>query len=211
MTSNSDPSRSNFGSTRRSFIGVATTAVATLPFAGALAQNQSQATAASGATAIHTPLNLELTVNGAPQSLSLDSRTTLLDALRDHVGLTGTKKGCDHGQCGACTVHVDGKRVLACLTLAAMTEGHAVTTIEGLAAADGALHPMQQAFIDHDAFQCGYCTPGQIMSAVACVNEGHAQTADDIREYMSGNLCRCAAYPNIVAAIEQAKTGMEKV
>jgi xanthine dehydrogenase YagT iron-sulfur-binding subunit len=148
------------------------------------------------------PLTLE--VNGTPQHLELDPRTTLLDALRDHLGLVGTKKGCDHGQCGACTVHVEGRRVLSCLTLAASVRG-AVTTIEGLAS-DGGLHPMQQAFIDRDAFQCGYCTPGQIMSAIACVHEGHAGSEAEIREYMSGNLCRCAAYPNIVAAITEART-----
>ena len=124
--------------------------------------------------------------------------------------LTGAKKGCDHGQCGACTVLIDGRRVLSCLTLAVAAQGRPVTTIEGLAAADGALHPMQQAFIDHDAFQCGYCTPGQIMSAVACVREGHAGSDAEIREYMSGNLCRCGAYPNIVAAINQAKTELKE-
>jgi xanthine dehydrogenase YagT iron-sulfur-binding subunit len=143
--------------------------------------------------------------------VALDIRTTLLDALREHLGLAGSKKGCDHGQCGACTVLVDGRRVLSCLTLAASIEGHAVTTIEGIAAPDGTLHPMQQAFIDHDAFQCGYCTPGQIMSAIACVQEGHTQSDGDIREYMSGNLCRCAAYPNIVAAINHAKLSMKEL
>jgi xanthine dehydrogenase YagT iron-sulfur-binding subunit len=149
-------------------------------------------------------------VNGQIHRLSVDARTTLLDALRDHIALTGSKKGCDHGQCGACTVHVEGRRVLSCLTLAATLEGKEITTIEGLAdAATGTLHPMQQAFIDHDAFQCGYCTPGQIMSAVACVAEGHANDKTQIREYMSGNLCRCAAYTNIVAAIEQARPKME--
>ena len=153
-------------------------------------------------------MQVTLTVNGREHAVTLDPRTTLLDALRERVGLVGTKKGCDHGQCGACTVHVDGERVLACLTLAAQAEGSQVTTIEGLAEGD-ALHPMQQAFIDHDAFQCGYCTPGQIMSAVACVREGHASNAAAIREYMSGNLCRCAAYPNIVAAVEQAAATMK--
>ncbi|MDG4906250.1 (2Fe-2S)-binding protein [Mesorhizobium sp. WSM4898] len=148
---------------------------------------------------------VSLRINKQPYELSLDARTSLLDALRDHVGLTGTKKGCDHGQCGACTVLVDGKRVLSCLSFAVMNDGKEVTTVEGLASSDGKLHPMQQAFIDHDAFQCGYCTPGQIMSAIGCVNEGHANSEDDIREYMSGNICRCAAYPNIVAAVVQAR------
>ncbi|WP_292424616.1 (2Fe-2S)-binding protein [Mesorhizobium sp.] len=148
---------------------------------------------------------VSLRINKQPYELSLDTRTSLLDALRDHAGLTGTKKGCDHGQCGACTVLVDGKRVLSCLSFAVMNHGKEVTTVEGLASSDGKLHPMQQAFIDHDAFQCGYCTPGQIMSAIGCVNEGHANSEDDIRDYMSGNICRCAAYPNIVAAIAQAR------
>jgi len=151
-----------------------------------------------------------LVINGQAHALSLDSRTTLLDAIREHVGLTGTKKGCGHGQCGACTVLVEGRRVLSCMTFAVMAEKHEITTIEGLTAAGERLHPMQQAFIDHDAFQCGYCTPGQILSAIACVKEGHAGSAASIREYMSGNLCRCAAYPNIVAAIEQAAGAMRK-
>ena len=144
-----------------------------------------------------------LTVNGVARQLEVAPWTSLLDTLRDHLDLTGTKKGCDHGQCGACTVLVDGRRILSCLTLAVMTDGAEVTTIEGLAM-DGALHPLQQAFIDHDAFQCGYCTPGQICSAVGLIAEGRAKTADEIRELMSGNLCRCGAYPNIVAAIQQA-------
>jgi len=148
-----------------------------------------------------------LNVNGKSHALTLDPRTTLLDALREHLDLTGSKKGCDHGQCGACTVLVDGRRVLSCLTLAASVRGP-VTTIEGLAQNNG-LHPMQQAFIDHDAFQCGYCTPGQIMSAVACVREGHVRSDGEIREYMSGNLCRCAAYPNILAAIKDAASRMQ--
>jgi xanthine dehydrogenase YagT iron-sulfur-binding subunit len=154
-------------------------------------------------------LDLTLTVNGRAHRVSLDPRTTLLDALREHLDLTGTKKGCDHGQCGACTVHVDGRRVLACLTLAASVQGRPVTTIEGLAS-EGALHPMQAAFITHDAFQCGYCTPGQIMSAVACVREGHADSEAAIREAMSGNLCRCAAYPKIVAAVRDAAAAMAR-
>ena len=147
---------------------------------------------------------VELTVNGHDHRMRLDTRTTLLDALREGLALTGTKKGCDHGQCGACTVHIDGRQVLSCLILAAAVRGP-VRTIEGLARADGTLHPMQTAFVAQDAFQCGYCTPGQIMSAVACVNEDRANNAAEIREWMSGNICRCAAYPHIVAAIQQAR------
>ena len=154
-------------------------------------------------------VSVTLNVNGRDHALQLDPRTTLLDTLREHLDLTGSKKGCDHGQCGACTVLVDGRRVLSCLTLAASVRGP-VTTIEGLAAG-GTLHPMQQAFIDHDAFQCGYCTPGQILSAIACVREGHGASDDEIREYMSGNLCRCAAYPNILAAIKDAGSKMDRV
>ena len=150
-------------------------------------------------TGAMTPLTLA--VNGHRHQLTLDTRTTLLDALREHIGLTGTKVGCNHGTCGACTVHVDGRRQLACLMLAAAAEGREITTIEGLASSEADLHPMQAAFVEYDAMQCGYCTPGQIMSAVACVKEGHAGSDDEIREYMSGNLCRCGAYPNIVAAI----------
>jgi xanthine dehydrogenase YagT iron-sulfur-binding subunit len=147
---------------------------------------------------------LELTVNGETRVVTLEPRVSLLDALREHLDLTGSKKGCDQGTCGACTVWVDGRRVLACLTLAAACEGHEVTTIEGLAH-DGELHPMQRAFIEHDAFQCGYCTSGQIMSAVALLKEGNAATDEDIAEFMSGNICRCAAYPNIRAAIRQVR------
>jgi xanthine dehydrogenase YagT iron-sulfur-binding subunit len=148
-------------------------------------------------------ISVALIVNGTRKQLKIAPWTTLLDALRDHLDLTGTKKGCDHGQCGACTVLVDGRRVNSCLTLAVMKGGAEITTIEGLAK-DGALHPLQQAFIDHDAFQCGYCTPGQICSAAGMIAEGKAKTPDEIRELMSGNICRCAAYPNIVAAIQQA-------
>ncbi|MER9071760.1 (2Fe-2S)-binding protein [Mesorhizobium sp. M0904] len=151
---------------------------------------------------IRTPIQLQ--INGHRHELEAEPRVTLLDALRDHLGLTGTKKGCDQGQCGACTVHIDGQRVLACLTLAAQAEGRAITTIEGLAGEDGALHAVQAAFLEQDAFQCGYCTPGQIMSAVACIREGHAGSDEEIREYMAGNLCRCGAYPHIVAAVRQA-------
>jgi xanthine dehydrogenase YagT iron-sulfur-binding subunit len=154
------------------------------------------------------PVAIELTVNGKPARLAVDARTTLLDALRERLGLTGSKKGCDHGQCGACTVHLGARSALSCLVLAVSVR-EPVTTIEGLAGPDGGLHPMQQAFIDQDAFQCGYCTPGQIMSAVACVREGHAGSDDEIREQMSGNLCRCAAYPHILAAVKQAKSRME--
>ena len=190
---------------RRRFLGV-TASTAALPFVGgAAAPVAAQEEVKDPSSTVDTTL----LVNGKTHRLGLDVRTTLLDALRDHIGLTGSKKGCDHGQCGACTVHVDGKRTLACLSLAVAVQGRAVTTIEGLAGPDDALHPMQQAFVDNDAFQCGYCTPGQIMSAIGCVKEGHADNDDAIREYMSGNLCRCAAYPNIVAAVNQAKTRME--
>ena len=146
---------------------------------------------------------IRLTVNGSQMELTVAPWTTLLDALRDHLDLTGTKKGCDHGQCGACTVLVDGRRINSCLTLAVMKEGAEITTIEGLMR-DGELHPLQQAFIDHDAFQCGYCTSGQICSAAGLIAEGKARTPNEIRELMSGNICRCGAYPNIVAAILQA-------
>jgi xanthine dehydrogenase YagT iron-sulfur-binding subunit len=146
---------------------------------------------------------VQLKINGKDHALEIDPRTTLLDALREHLHLTGSKKGCDHGQCGACTVLVNGRRINSCLSLAIVHEGDEITTIEGLAKGD-ALHPVQAAFLEHDGFQCGYCTPGQICSAVACIKEGHAKSDADIREWMSGNLCRCGAYPNIVAAVKDA-------
>ena len=182
--------------------------------AGAMAFVGMERPVAAQSAALQAPVEflprvpVSFSVNGVPQALELDPRTSLLDALRETIGLTGTKKGCDHGQCGACTVHVDGRRVVSCLTPAVQVLERDVTTIEGLAT-DDALHPMQQAFIDHDALQCGYCTPGQIMAGVACVREGHASSADEIREYMSGNLCRCGAYPGIVAAIHDAALVME--
>src|SRR5437016_8274742 len=168
---------------------------------------QSQGSGSSGG-ALLIPVNL--TVNGTRHTLTLDSRSSLLDVLRERLALTGAKKGCDHGQCGACTVHVEGRRVASCLTLAAQADGRQVATIEGLALADGELHPMQQAFVDYDALQCGYCTPGQIMAAVACVNEGQATSPEQIREYMSGNLRRCGAYVGIVAAIQAAATKLPR-
>jgi xanthine dehydrogenase YagT iron-sulfur-binding subunit len=163
------------------------------------------ANAAVGTTTAVLPPKLPITlkVNGTPRQLDVAPWTTLLDALRLHLNLTGTKKGCDHGQCGACTVLVDSVRINSCLTLAVMKDGADVTTVEGLAQGE-VLHPLQQAFLDHDAFQCGYCTPGQLCSAAGLIAEGRARTADDIRELMSGNICRCGAYPNILAAIEQA-------
>lgn len=201
---NDDFSSGN-GLHRRSFIGAAVTSAAA-PFVMKSAPATGQpATGDAGDPRALVPI--QTTVNKHLRNASVDTRMTLLDLLRETFELTGTKKGCDHGQCGACTVHVDGKRMLSCLSLAVMTDGKSVTTIEGLAE-NGGLHPMQQAFIDHDAFQCGYCTPGQIMSAVSLVQEGRAGSEASIREYMSGNLCRCAAYPNIVVAIQQAKTKM---
>ncbi|MER8552599.1 (2Fe-2S)-binding protein [Mesorhizobium sp. M0976] len=193
---------------RRSFMTGSVSAAAAGPLMATSAKAAAPQPAASAEPRDLSAISLR--INKQPYNLALDNRTSLLDALRDHVGLTGTKKGCDHGQCGACTVLVDGKRVLSCLSFVVMNKGHEITTVEGLASADGNLHPMQQAFIDNDAFQCGYCTPGQIMSAIGCINEGHAGSEDDIREYMSGNLCRCAAYPNIVAAIMQARDETRK-
>jgi xanthine dehydrogenase YagT iron-sulfur-binding subunit len=206
--STKEQSKTESGWSRRSFLGTTMGSAMSLTL---LEGTKAAPAPAEAGKSTGRSVDVALSVNGRQHSLTIDNRTTLLDALREHIGLTGSKKGCDHGQCGACTVMVDNRRVLSCLTLAAMAEGHEVTTIEGLAAADGALHPMQQAFIDHDAFQCGYCTPGQILSAVACVKEGHANDPAQIREYMSGNLCRCAAYPNIVDAIIDAKPKMKEV
>lgn len=166
--------------------------------------------AESGSADAGQRVPLQLRVNGRVRSLRVDPRTSTLDLLREGLGLTGAKKGCDHGHCGACTVHVDGRRVLSCLTPALQLEGRQLVTIEGLSRDGGDLHPMQQAFIDLDALQCGYCTPGQIMSAVACVLEGNAGSADAIREYMSGNLCRCGAYEGIVAAVQQGEQSMRR-
>ncbi|CDZ30178.1 (2Fe-2S)-binding protein [Neorhizobium galegae] len=175
-----------------------------LPVAAQAQAPSPQPTRENGAT-----VQVSFHVNGQPSALEIDARASLLDMLRERLGLVGAKKGCDHGQCGACTVHIDGRRVASCLTLAAKVDGRDVTTIEGIGRAD-ALHPMQQAFIDHDALQCGYCTPGQIMAAIACVKEGHASTPEEIREYMSGNICRCGAYVGIVAAIAQAAPLIER-
>lgn len=194
---------------RRSFLkksGVIT-AVALTPAAAINAANKQWDEKI--ATAMENlPLHIE--INGMAHSVDIDPRTSLLDLLRENLHMTGTKKGCDYGQCGACTVHLNGERVLSCLTLAATTEGSKITTIEGLANGEE-LHPMQAAFVKHDGFQCGYCTPGQIMSAVACIREGHAGSRDEIREFMSGNICRCGAYPNIVDAIEEVKNSGVKV
>jgi len=184
--------------TRREVLIAGASLTAVSPAAPAIAQVATGTTLAPGDT------GLTLQVNGEVHQLLVDSRATLLDTLRERLGLFGTKKGCDHGQCGACTVHVGGRRVLSCLMLPKQAEGKEVTTIEGVAGEDGTLHPVQQAFLDHDALQCGYCTPGQIMSAIACIREGHAGSPDEIREYMSGNLCRCGAYAGIVAAVQQA-------
>ena len=196
-TSNDSPSAS-----RRTFLRGSAAGTASISLlAGGLSQAQAQTVAAKGVIAADAHPTLRLSVNGQQRTLSVEPRTTLVEALRDVLGLTGTKIGCNHGQCGACTVLLDGRRTNSCLVLALAAQGAKVVTIEGLAGPDRQLHPMQQAFADHDAFQCGYCTPGQILSAVACIDEGHAGTAGEIREYMSGNLCRCGAYPNIVAAI----------
>ncbi len=195
------------GVTRRILIGGTAAAGTLSTFSRANA-----APAARPAPPVPTPaqdpvVDVALLVNGRMLDLHIEPRTSLLDALREVAYLTGTKKGCDRGSCGACTVHIDGRRVVSCLTLAARCEGHAITTIEGLAGHDG-LHPMQAAFVEHDAYQCGYCTSGQIMSATALVHEGHALDEATIREWMSGNICRCGAYPNIVDAVRAAAPAM---
>ena len=208
------PELSELGEARRKFLGQAA-ALGLGAFAlNLLAQEQAFAVMETPKEAVFAPVQIEngvtvaMKINGAEKSLTVDSRMTLLDSLREKLELTGSKKGCDHGQCGACTVLVDGKRINSCLALAVMKDGAEVTTIEGLATGD-ALLALQQAFVECDAFQCGYCTPGQICSAVGLLSEGKAKTADDIRELMSGNICRCAAYPNIVAAIEQVMQAAE--
>jgi len=200
--------KSNQGDSRRDFLKKSSliTAIALTPaVAVKAAENQADERFAE----LFEKIPLNITINNKAYKTSIEPRVTLLDYLREELHLTGTKKGCDHGQCGACTVHVDGERVNSCLSLAVMNEGKKVTTIEGLSNGEE-LHPMQAAFIKHDGFQCGYCTPGQIMSAVACVNEGHTNSRSEISEYMSGNICRCGAYPNIVDAIvEVSKGGMK--
>jgi xanthine dehydrogenase YagT iron-sulfur-binding subunit len=196
------------GWTRREMLRLSGGALASLALGGALPVALAAEVPSTPGAPARVPV--ALIVNGRERRLALDPRTSLLDTLREHLDLTGTKKGCDHGQCGACTVHLDGRRVVSCLTPAVQADGREVTTIEGLAGPNGSLHPMQQAFIDHDALQCGYCTPGQIMAAVACVREGHARSTSEIREYMSGNLCRCGAYVGIVAAIQDAAPRMRE-
>lgn len=188
-------------SSRRNFLKQSS-AIAAATLAPAVLVKASENNMDEKAAALFEQKEISLKVNGKTHQLSVEPRATLLDVLRERLLLTGSKKGCDFGQCGACTVHVDGKRVLSCLSLAVMQQGKDITTIEGLQKGDE-LHPMQEAFIKHDGFQCGYCTPGQIMSAVACINEGHAGSAQEIREFMSGNICRCGAYPNIVDAIKE--------
>lgn len=198
----------NQGDSRRDFLKKSSliTAIALTP---SVAVKAAESQADERFAELFEKIPLNITVNNKAYKASIEPRVTLLDYLREELHLTGTKKGCDHGQCGACTVHVNGERVNSCLSLAVMNEGKKITTIEGLASGEE-LHPMQAAFITHDGFQCGYCTPGQIMSAVACVNEGHTNSRAEISEYMSGNICRCGAYPNIVDAIvEVSKGGMK--
>ena len=190
---------------RRDFLKQST-AIAAIAIASPALVKASEENLDNSAAEFFEKKTLSLEVNGKAYTLQVEPRVTLLDLLREQLNLTGSKKGCDFGQCGACTVHVEGKRVLSCLSLAIMQNGKKITTIEGLQKGEE-LHPMQTAFIKHDGFQCGYCTPGQIMSAVACINEGHAKSDTEIREYMSGNICRCGAYPNIVDAIREVAGG----
>jgi xanthine dehydrogenase YagT iron-sulfur-binding subunit len=201
MDSDDGSERFDFDLTRRELLKLTAAAGGAL-VAGQLVPADAQAASAAVDTTI-APVSVLLRVNGADHRLTLDPRTTLLDALREHLQLTGSKKGCGLGQCGACTVLMDGKRVKSCLSLAALVEGREITTIEGLARGEQ-LHPLQTAFIERDAFQCGYCTSGQIMAGVACIAEGHARSPQEIRDWMSGNLCRCGAYDHIVAAIQDA-------
>ncbi|RYY60137.1 MAG: 2Fe-2S iron-sulfur cluster binding domain-containing protein [Chitinophagaceae bacterium] len=205
MAKNHPGPSANEGNNRRDFLKKSTliTAIALAPPSLINAAENKLDEKIAGAFE-KAPLNLE--VNGVKHSLTVEPRVTLLDLLREELHLTGSKKGCDRGQCGACTVHVNGVRINSCLSLAIANEGNSITTIEGLAKADQ-LHPMQEAFIEHDGFQCGYCTSGQIMSGVACINEGHAGSAEEVSEFMSGNICRCGAYPNIVNAIMSVKKG----
>ena len=197
-TAGTDASEGRFS--RREVLQLAGGAASLAAVPGAVAQVASPPT-----QEVATMARVQLTINGQARQLDLDPRQSLLDVLREKLDLTGTKKGCNQGACGACTILLDGKRVVSCLTLAVMHDGAEVTTIEGLAKGED-LHPLQAAFIEHDAFQCGYCTPGQIVSGVACILEGHASSADEIRGWMSGNICRCGAYPGIVAAIADAAT-----
>ena len=208
-TSDDDPVTAVARVTRRSFlarVGAAGAAVGAgqLPSAAFAESDAAPASDAPAKATDGTRVHVRLNVNGRDHQLDIDPRTTLLDCVRDHLQLTGTKKGCDHGQCGACTVHVDGRRVNSCLSLAVTHEGEAITTIEGIGR-PGALHPMQAAFVEHDGFQCGYCTSGQIMSAVALLDEPYGHTDEEVKEAMSGNICRCGAYSNIVSAIQQVR------
>jgi xanthine dehydrogenase YagT iron-sulfur-binding subunit len=195
------------GISRRDFLtqlGAAGVVVTSAPLAAAAEPAAGAPAAAAGHEMHASPVSVRMNVNGQEHALQLDTRTTLLDCLRENLNLPGTKKGCDHGQCGACTVHVNGKRVNSCLSLAVMHEGDRITTIEGLGSPEK-MHPLQAAFVEHDAYQCGYCTSGQIMSGVALLREPWGTTDEDVKHAMSGNICRCGAYPNIVAAVQQVR------